>query len=98
VSESEEIIVLPGNHLRGTPLNDQARSTWLNRSSGKEVGNFRPHSPWEGYHLDIPPSPEEGSRSPIDHNPRWAKDPRIHGLAVSYCQAQLNRAELGSPA
>jgi len=72
MSESEEIISFQGKALRLTPLEDQARSTWLNRASGKEVGNFRPHSPWEGYHLDIYPSPGRGIRFPMNHIPRWA--------------------------
>lgn len=60
IGESEEIISFQGKALRPTPLEDQARSTWLNRTSGKVLGRHRPHSPWEGYHLDIHPSPGEG--------------------------------------
>jgi hypothetical protein len=60
MSESEEIISFQGKPSRATPLEDQARSTWLNRTSGKATGNRRPHSPWEGCHLDIYPSPGRG--------------------------------------
>jgi hypothetical protein len=73
IGESEEIISFQGKALRPNPLEDQARPTWLNRTSGKALGRCRPHSPWEGCHLDIYPSPGRGIRCPIHQIPRWAR-------------------------